>query len=110
MNIRMRGLLQCIAGGAAFAVALWWFMARQQANPSGSLPGGPFGLIALAAPGGLMFAGLLQAISGVPFSGLSDKWNALEGWQRGVLGTLVFVGGLCVLFGGLVLYGFLTAS
>lgn len=110
MTIRMRGLMQCLAGGAVFAMALWWFMDRQQTNPRGSLPGGPFGLIVLAAPGGLMFAGLLQAITGLPFSGMSEKWNALAGWQRGVIGTMVFVGGLCVLFGGLALYGFLTAS
>jgi hypothetical protein len=110
MNIRTRGMLQFLGSGVVFATALWWFMAAQQRNPGGALPGGPFGLIVLAAPGGFAAAGLVQWISGVPFSELSEKWNSLKGWQRGVFGTLVFFGGLLLLLAGLVLYGFLTAG
>jgi hypothetical protein len=65
-------------------------------------------MIALAAPGGFGLAGLVQAVSGVPFAALSDKWNALEGWQRGVYGVGIFVASCAVVFGGLMafaLYG-----
>jgi hypothetical protein len=51
---------------------------------------------------------LVQAVSGVPFAELSDKWNALEGWQRGVYGVGIFVASCAVVFGGLMafaLYG-----
>lgn len=110
MNIRTRGMLQCLGAGLLFGLSLWWFAQAHQRNPDGSLPGGPFGLIAMAAPGGFAAAGLLQWITGTPFSEMSDKWNALAGWQRGVYGTLVFVGGLVLLFGGLMLYGWMTSS
>jgi hypothetical protein len=110
MRIRTRGMLQCLGAGAVFAATLWWFASAGQADPGATIAGGPFGLIAICAPGGFALAGLLQWISGVPFSEMSDRWNALPGWQRGVYGTLVFVGGLGVLFGGLMLYGLLTAS
>lgn len=29
---------------------------------------------------------LLELITGVPFTELSNRWDALKGWQRGVIG------------------------
>ena len=110
MNIRTRGMLQCLGAGAVFATTLWWFAGARQADPDATIAGGPFGLIAIGTPGAFALAGLLQWISGAPFSDMSDRWNALPGWKRGVYGLLVFVGGLALLFGGLLLYGMLTAS
>jgi hypothetical protein len=49
-------------------------------------------------PGALFLAGLVQFVSGVPFSELSSKWDALEGWQRGVLGTVIFLVSVIFIF------------
>jgi len=42
-------------------------------------------------------AGVLQAVTGVPFDELSDRWASLAGWQRGLIGVSVFVAGLLLL-------------
>jgi hypothetical protein len=42
-------------------------------------------------PGAYALAGLIQTVSGVPFTQLSDKWDDLKGWQRGVLGLIAIV-------------------
>ena len=104
MTIRIKGLLQFLGAGLGFALAIYWFMNQRAANPNYSLPGGSLGLIALVAPGGFSLAGLIQFVSGVAFSELSDKWNALKGWQRGVFGVLIFAGVLGLLFGGFAFY------
>ena len=31
---------------------------------------------------------LLELISGVPFTELSNRWDGLKGWQRGVIGLI----------------------
>jgi hypothetical protein len=49
-------------------------------------------------PGALFLKGLVQFASGVPFLELSSKWDALEGWQRGVLGTVIFLGSVIFIF------------
>lgn len=102
MNIRTRGMLQCIGSGAVFALTLWWFMAQRRTNPQ-SGPSGPWSLIAFGAPGAFAFAGLLQWITGIPFSDMSDRWNALAGWKQALIGLGVFFGGLVLLFGGLLI-------
>jgi hypothetical protein len=108
MTIRLRGLLQFLGSGALFALVVWWLAARHARDPSHALAGNPFDAIALATPGGFSLAGLVQAVSGVPFAELSDQWNALAGWQRGVYGVGIFVAACVVVFGGLLafaLYG-----
>jgi hypothetical protein len=42
-------------------------------------------------PAGFMLAGLVQVVSGVPFSQLAARWDSLRGWQRGVLGVLIVI-------------------
>jgi hypothetical protein len=42
-------------------------------------------------------AGVLQLVTGVPFATLSEKWDNLAGWQRGLLGIGVFLTGLFLL-------------
>lgn len=42
-------------------------------------------------------AGVLQLVTGVPFETLSNKWDNLAGWQRGLLGIGVFLTGLFLL-------------
>lgn len=108
MNIRTRGMLQCLGSGALFALMLWWFMHERQTNPENALmPSGPVGLVAFGAPGAFAIAGLMQWIAGVPFSDMSDRWNALAGWKQALIGLGVFFGGLVLLFGGLMVYSYL---
>lgn len=106
----MRGLLQFAASGGVFAFIIWWFVQQRAANPDFNLPGGPFGLLAMVVPGGFALAGLMQTITGIAFADLSNRWNALKGWQRGVIGFGVFALGILLLFGGLVAYGYLTSG
>ncbi|CAN7414263.1 hypothetical protein LJR143_002408 [Pseudoxanthomonas sp. LjRoot143] len=110
MSIRFRGFLQFAASGTVFGFIIAWYSAQRAASPDFALPGGPFGLLAMVVPGGFALAGLVQSVTGVPFADLSDRWNALKGWQRGVIGTGVFALGLLLLFGGLVAYGLLTEA
>lgn len=44
-----------------------------------------------------LLAGVLQFVTGVRFDELSDRWDHLAGWQRGLIGVSVFVAGLIVL-------------
>ncbi len=51
-------------------------------------------LIQFLAVGGAVlctpfFMHLLELITGVPFSELSNRWDSLKGWQRGVIGITV---------------------
>ncbi|NNE19419.1 MAG: hypothetical protein HKN10_13165 [Myxococcales bacterium] len=48
-------------------------------------------LIPLALPGAYALVGLLELLTGSSFSELSRRWDALRGWQRGVLGTVVVI-------------------
>jgi hypothetical protein len=50
-------------------------------------------------PGAFALAGLVQFVSGVPFAELSAKWDSLQGWQRGVLGVIIFVFACGLIFG-----------
>jgi hypothetical protein len=110
MSIRLKGFMQFAASGVVFSLMLWWFIQQRAANPDFSLPGGPFGLLVMMVPGGFALAGLVQSVTGVPFADLSARWNALKGWQRGLMGFGVFASCLLLLFGGLVAYGYLTSG
>ena len=44
-----------------------------------------------------LLAGVLQMVTGVPFDELSDRWDNLAGWQRGLIGVSVFLTGLLAL-------------
>lgn len=48
-------------------------------------------IIPLAVPGAFALMGLLEIITGIPFKGMSEKWDNLKGWQRGILGTGVAI-------------------
>jgi hypothetical protein len=55
-------------------------------------------------PGAFALAGLVQVISGVPFSELASRWDALQGWQRGILGTIIFILAVGLIIGGLLVF------
>jgi hypothetical protein len=58
----------------------------------------PFGWL-YALPVALTMIGLGQAATGVPFRELAAQWDALQGWQRGVLGLTILAVFSALLFG-----------
>ncbi len=58
----------------------------------------PFGWL-YACPVALAMIGLGQAVTGVPFRDLAAQWDALKGWQRGVLGITLLAVFSALLFG-----------
>ena len=58
----------------------------------------PFGWL-YAMPVALAMIGLGQAATDVPFRQLADQWDALQGWQRGVLGITILIVFAALLFG-----------
>jgi hypothetical protein len=61
----------------------------------------PPGMIPFALPGAFALKGLLEFILGVPFLELARRWDDLNGWQRGVLGTIIVLVALVVIIGGM---------
>ena len=57
----------------------------------------PIAVVPGLLPVAWLLAGVLQMVTGVPFEDLSQKWDDLAGWQRGVIGIFVFLAGLLVL-------------
>jgi hypothetical protein len=93
-DVRRAGLRLFLIAGAITAVL--GFIAIQLTSKGWQIFGYAWGI-----PGAFTLAGLAQVVSGVPFSELSSRWDALEGWQRGVLGTLIFVASVGAIFLGL---------
>ena len=104
MSIRLRGLLNFLGGSLLFALMLAWWAWWQARNPGRTLPGAPFSVLVIAAPGGFAISGLIQLLVGVPFAELSDKWNSLKGWQRGVYGIAIVAFAFVLIFGGFAAY------
>lgn len=85
MSIRQQGLYKFVAFGfVSLAVFYAVYNLTQQGHHV-------IAVEALALPGAFALAGAIQAITGVRFSDWSNRWNALAGWQRGVIGILVAV-------------------
>ena len=57
----------------------------------------PIAVVPGLLPVAWLLAGVLQMVTGVPFEDLSQKWDDLAGWQRGLIGISVFLAGLLVL-------------
>ena len=51
-----------------------------------------------AIPAGFVLAGLLQAITGVPFAHFASRWDGLQPWQRGVFGVALVLASCVVVF------------
>lgn len=98
---RRKGLILLSWSGALFALVLagaWW--AEQH--------GWHYFPWMLAIPGGIALAGLVQVVTGVPFGRLSDYWDALRPWQRGVFGTGIVLVVFALLYGGAIAIILLT--
>jgi len=93
-KIRVRGLMLLLISGTIFGGIIMWIIS----NTLGDLKAKPITLLILAAPGAFGLAGLIQLVTGVPFSQISDFWDNLKGWQRGVIGLFVVILSLGLLF------------
>ncbi|WP_430391864.1 hypothetical protein [Dyella sp. 20L07] len=58
----------------------------------------------LAIPAGFVIAGLLQVITGVPFTKFASQWDALRPWKRGIFGTGIVLASFGLLFMGAMAY------
>lgn len=93
----MRGLFQVVWASAlfaAFAAVGYWL------NSVG-LHHVPW---EFAIPAGFALAGLLQAMTGVPFVRLASQWDVLRPWQRGVFGVGIVLGSFALLFAAGIAY------
>ena len=97
-NIRLMGLLKFLAGSLVFAAIVNYF--RGHGLPTGS----PFKIIGPAIPGAFALVGLVEMTVGTPISEVSSSWDALAGWQRGILGVLVVVLAFVLMMAGVVLF------
>jgi hypothetical protein len=98
-DVRKSGLKLFLVAGVIAAVLA--FVASKLTAQGGKLLGYSWGI-----PGAFALAGLVQVISGVRFSELASRWDALRGWQRGVLGTLIFLVAVGLIF--LAIFIFVT--
>jgi hypothetical protein len=110
LPIRLKGLLHFLGFGAVVAVALWWLIAQRVDRPGVISSGWSPWLYVLMVPGGIALAGLVQFVSGVPFSQLSERWDGLKGWQRGIFGVLIFLAAIALLVGGFAVYVLVTSG
>lgn len=99
-DFRRNGLLKFAAGVAGSAALLW---AAMRLVPHIRGRAVFFGLIILAMPAAYGLIGLIEAVSGIPFMRLSDAWDGLKGWQRGVIGFIVVCIAGAIIIGGAAL-------
>lgn len=56
----------------------------------------PATLVLALMPVAWLLAGVLQLVTKTPFEELSERWDNLAWWQRGLIGISVFAGGLII--------------
>ena len=96
-SVRKRGLIKLIVG---VPLGVGWFLFQQRMEGLNEW----LKFLAPGFPGVLALIGLVELTSGVPIAKLSNRWDGLKGWQRGLLGTLVLLAFAAVLFFGLLLF------
>lgn len=85
MTVRSKAIIKILTGGFIFACVLY----AVAIHGIGKATGGGFILIATAIPCVPFFIGVTEFLFGVPIKQVSNKWDDLQGWQRGVLGMLI---------------------
>lgn len=95
-GVRRAGLKFIKAGALFTALYILFLIAVIVVNSTNSGYRINFKLISFAGllPVAVLLSGVLQILTGVPFQELSDKWDNLAGWQRGLIGISVFLAGL----------------
>jgi hypothetical protein len=94
-EIRKRGLKKMAVGGVTFVailILITWL----------STLGYPFhfALVPACFPFVFVCVGLIEAVTGAPYSGLAKRWMTLRGWQRAVIGTSIVLTALVVILLG----------
>ena len=98
-NIRSIGFVKLAVGAVIFAGVASYFM-RHGLRAGDN----PFKMIIYAMPGCFALVGLVEFVSGMPISKVASGWDALAGWQRGVLGILVVALAFILMMVGVVLF------
>lgn len=99
-STRISGMLKLALGGIGFIIVLLIF----QAIESGDRHPTHKGMIILGIPGAYGLTGLIELVAGVPFIQLSDAWDGLAGWQRGILGIFIVIAAFAIMMLGIVLF------
>jgi len=98
-NVRLMGGLKLLGGALVFAAILAYFM------HAGLEPGSnPFKIIGPAIPGAFALVGLVEVVTGLHVTEVASAWDALAGWQRGILGTMIVVVAFVLMMAGVVLF------
>lgn len=92
-TIRARGGINLVIGLVLGALSVPWLMTTLRSS------GNPMLLIGAATPWVLAAVGLLEMGTGVSFLRVAEAWDALRGWQRGVLCVLALVAVIMMLMG-----------
>ena len=99
LNVRVSGLLKLSVGAAGFALVLWLIL-RFGVDPEFGGVRNRGGLaIAAALPGAYALAGMIEILTGVPFTRLSGYWDAMKVWQKATIGILTTIMAVAVAFG-----------
>ena len=56
-----------------------------------------FAVIGASLPFVFVCVGFIELVTGSPYQRLGQRWMALAGWQRGVLGTFIVVAALAII-------------
>jgi hypothetical protein len=97
-NIRLMGLFKLVAGSLVFVIVATYFMSH------GLTASNPVKIIGFAAPGAFALVGLVEVTTGMPLTQVSSAWDALAGWQRGVLGILIVALAFVLMMAGIALF------
>ena len=88
-QIRKRGLKMLAIGGVVFGAILYLVYWLSAHNYRYNLE-----VIGASFPFVFVCVGFIEAVTGSPYSRLAQRWMALRGWQRGVLGTFIVLAAL----------------
>ena len=98
-EIRKRGLKMLAGGGVVFA-ALLFLMYRLSAHGYKF----HFAVIGASLPFVLCCVGFIELVTGSPYLLLGQRWMALRGWQRGLLGTFIVLAALVLIILGVTFF------
>jgi hypothetical protein len=91
-EIRKRGFKMLAGGGIVFAailILMYWLSAHGYQFH--------FAVIGASLPFVFVCVGFIEAVTGSPYQQLAQRWMALAGWQRGVLGTFIVLSALVII-------------
>jgi hypothetical protein len=98
-EIRKRGFKMLVGGGLVFGAVLflmYWLSAHNYPFH--------FAVIGASLPFVFVCVGFIEAVTGSPYLRLANKWMALRGWQRGVLGTFIVFAALVFILLGVTFF------